>query len=97
MSVGPSKNEFADEESVIGAVEPGAHRITEASFAPVRHGAFTQRERFFQQQETSGAVSFVYLLNDGKTDHNQWYLFLQLVIAILVIDCFNPGRRAAVC
>ena len=65
---------MAEEEiSANGNQEPDKSPcVTEASFTPVRHGAFTQREIFFQQQEANGAFSFVYLLNDGQGDHSLW-------------------------
>lgn len=47
-------------------------QASSSSIFSERHGPYTQRELFFQQQESSGAFTFQYIENDGKAQSNVW-------------------------
>ena len=59
-----------------GMSEPGPSGRVQQANGPTlfseRHGPYTQRELFFQQQEAAGAFTFEYVENNGESQNNIW-------------------------
>ena len=56
--------------------ETGPGREEKASCTSIfseRHGPYTQRELFFQQQEACSSFTFDYVENNGQPRNNVWY------------------------